>query len=274
VLLILEVRLQKVVPRFYSSILLQAPKGHYVELNFTVESSYLTPCIDDKYLEVRDGYNKSANLLGVFCGRNISVIVRSIEPNLDKVAKTQFVIFNQTSSLWCPAQGAPAPSIVWRKNGIVVQYSTSVKHQLTITEENNDKYSCEVKKKNGFDKKKIHLVIERCPDPCRCTIAVGIMDAATRIECREKHLQSVPRHLPFSTAKLSLAGNQIEELPAGVFSNNNKLLNLSLEGNQIAELPAGVFSNNNKLLNLSLGYNQIKELPPRVFNNNTELIEL
>ena len=82
VLLILEVRLQRVVPWFHSSILLQAPKGHYVELNFTMESSYLTPCIDDKYLEVRDGYNKSANLLGVFCGRNISVIVRSRGQNL------------------------------------------------------------------------------------------------------------------------------------------------------------------------------------------------
>ena len=44
--------------------------------------------------------------------------------------------------------------------------------------------------------------IQGCPDPCRCTIAVGIMDAATRVECREKHLQAVPRHLPFSTAKL------------------------------------------------------------------------
>ena len=48
-----------------------------MELNFTMESSYLTPCIDDKYLEVRDGYNKSANLLGEFCGWNFSVIVRS-----------------------------------------------------------------------------------------------------------------------------------------------------------------------------------------------------
>ena len=83
-----------------------------------------------------------------------------VEPNLDKVAKTQFVLFNQTSSLWCPAQGAPAPFIVWRKNGIVVQNSTGVKYQLTITEENNDNYSCEVKKENGFDKKEIRLVIE------------------------------------------------------------------------------------------------------------------
>ena len=72
-----EVRLQRVVPSFRSSKLLQAPKGHYVELNFSLETSHGTPCIDDMYLEVRDGYNKSANLLGVFCGRDISGIVRS-----------------------------------------------------------------------------------------------------------------------------------------------------------------------------------------------------
>ncbi|CAH3140138.1 unnamed protein product, partial [Pocillopora meandrina] len=146
--------------RFNTSILLQAPKGHYVEMNFAMQSLYPTPCIYDQYLEVRDGYNKSANLLGEFCGRNISVIVRSIEPNLDKVAKTQFVLFNQTSSLWCPAQGAPAPFIVWRKNERVVQNSTSVKYQLTITEENNDKYSCEVNRQDALDKKEISFVIE------------------------------------------------------------------------------------------------------------------
>ncbi|CAH3165144.1 unnamed protein product, partial [Pocillopora meandrina] len=171
-----EVRLQRVVPRFYTSILLQAPKGHYVELNFTMQSLYPTPCIYDQYLEVRDGYNKSANLLGEFCGRNISVIMAitstpthlvisficflPVEPNLDKVAKTQFVLFNQTSSLWCPAQGAPAPFIVWRKNGRVVQNSTGVKYQLTITEENNDEYSCEVNKQDDLDRKEIRFVIE------------------------------------------------------------------------------------------------------------------
>ena len=48
-----------------------------MELNFSLETSHGTPCIDDMYLEVRDGYSKSANLLGVFCGRNISGIVRS-----------------------------------------------------------------------------------------------------------------------------------------------------------------------------------------------------
>ena len=82
VALIVEVRLQRVVPSFRSSKLLQAPKGHYVELNFSLETSHGTPCIDDMYLEVRDGYNKSANLLCVFCGGNMSVIFRSSGQNL------------------------------------------------------------------------------------------------------------------------------------------------------------------------------------------------
>ena len=82
VALIVEVRLQRVVPSFNSTQFLQAPKGHYVELNFTLKTSYPTPCIDDIYLEVRDGYNESSNLLGVFCGSNISSTVRSSGQNL------------------------------------------------------------------------------------------------------------------------------------------------------------------------------------------------
>ena len=29
------------------------------------------PCADEEYLEIRDGYNQSGNLLGVFCGRYV-----------------------------------------------------------------------------------------------------------------------------------------------------------------------------------------------------------
>ena len=42
----------------------------------------------------------------------------------------------------------------------MVQNSTSIKYQLTITEENNDNYSCEVKKQDDLDKEEIRLVIE------------------------------------------------------------------------------------------------------------------
>ena len=42
----------------------------------------------------------------------------------------------------------------------MVQNSTSVKYKLTITEENNNNYSCEVKTQDGFDKGEIRLVVE------------------------------------------------------------------------------------------------------------------
>ena len=111
--------------------------------------------ISGRNTEGIDGNHEYSNSFG-----NFIYLFLPVEPNLDKVAKTQFVLFNQTSSLWCPAQGAPAPFIVWRKNGIMVQNSTSIKYQLTITEENNDKYSCEVKKQDDLDKEEIRLVIE------------------------------------------------------------------------------------------------------------------
>ena len=97
-------------------------------------------------------------LLEFFCINFLSLLV---EPNLDNVLKTQYVLFNHSSPVWCPAQGAPAPFIVWKKNGIVVQNCTSVMFQLNIIEENNDNYSCEVNRQDGFDKKEIHLVMER-----------------------------------------------------------------------------------------------------------------
>lgn len=69
-------------PDFVSSHLLRAPKGHYIELNFTLETLYIGTCGADQHLEVRNGYNESAVLLGLFYGRNIAAIVRSSGRNL------------------------------------------------------------------------------------------------------------------------------------------------------------------------------------------------
>ena len=78
--------------------------------------------------------------------------------NLKNVAKTQFILLNHLSSLWCPAEGGPAPRIVWRKNGAVVQNSTSVRLQINVTEEEgNTNYSCEV---DDQEPKNISLVVE------------------------------------------------------------------------------------------------------------------
>ncbi|CAH3164544.1 unnamed protein product, partial [Pocillopora meandrina] len=174
------------------SHVLSAPKGHYVELNFTMRSSSWAPrpCLQDYYLEIRDGNNQLANVLGVFCGDHKAAVVRSSgrylrlrffpyrRYNLNAYYKgrssnqtgtiflvnfllkhTQTVILNRTSNLWCPVEGAPAPYIVWRKNGVVVQNSTSVRYQLVAAEENVN-YSCEVRRDNNVSRSEISLNID------------------------------------------------------------------------------------------------------------------
>ena len=44
------------------------PEGHYVEMtiSFRVEYGFLL-CLSDRYFEIRDGLNQSANLLGMLC---------------------------------------------------------------------------------------------------------------------------------------------------------------------------------------------------------------
>ena len=81
--------------------------------------------------------------------------------DLSHVKTSQSVLFKQLSFLWCPAEGAPAPNIVWRKNGIVVQNSTSVKYNLTLMKETKDNYSCEVTSQGNWTKKNLVLLIER-----------------------------------------------------------------------------------------------------------------
>ena len=78
---------------------------------------------------------------------------------MTQVPKTQTVILSRTSNLWCPVVGAPAPYIAWRKNGVVVQNSTSVRYQLVAAEENVN-YSCEVRRNNNVPRSEISLIIE------------------------------------------------------------------------------------------------------------------
>ena len=80
-------------------------------------------------------------------------------PTMTQVPKTQIVFLNRTSNLWCPVEGAPAPYIVWRKNGVVVQNSTSIRYQLVAAEKNVN-YSCEVRRDNSVSRSEISLSIE------------------------------------------------------------------------------------------------------------------
>ena len=62
------------IPDFDTTHRLQVEKGQYVEIELELYlPRYLPgePCADEEYLEIRDGYNQSGNLLGVFCGRDV-----------------------------------------------------------------------------------------------------------------------------------------------------------------------------------------------------------
>ena len=74
-----QVKGWKRVPWFDSTHVLSAPKGHYVELKFTMRSTWWNPrpCLQDNYLEIRDGNSRSANVLGVFCRDHETAVVRS-----------------------------------------------------------------------------------------------------------------------------------------------------------------------------------------------------
>nr|XP_058965299.1 uncharacterized protein LOC131791954 [Pocillopora verrucosa] len=219
--------------------------------------SFPRPCLRDNYLEIRDGNNRSANVLGVFCGDPKTALVRSsgrflsdiqtdrrtatdrdrekqtkketdrssprlwTTPTMTQVPKTQIVFLNRTSNLWCPVEGAPAPYIVWRKNGIVVQNSTSVRYQLVAAEKNVN-YSCEVRRDKEISKREISLNIEKCPGPCECHMLKGTYNLL-RVNCAGKELMSFPWKIPLTTAALNLSNNQLNDLSQDIFSNNTHL---------------------------------------------------
>ena len=101
-------------------------------------------------------------LNGIIYSRRYVLLCLCLVPtNLKNVVETQFVLLNHSSSLWCPAEGGPAPRIVWKKNGVVVQNSTSVRLQINVTEEErNTNYSCEVDDHGQLKRKNISLVVE------------------------------------------------------------------------------------------------------------------
>ncbi|XP_022810542.1 slit homolog 1 protein-like [Stylophora pistillata] len=273
---ITEVYTRQNISDFETSHLLQVEKGQYVEIRFSIWKPYRlpgVPCADEEYLEILDGYNQSANLLGVFCGRitpyftlrssghnmwlrfspqhryrfrNSSYEGKAINgtvlANLTGVAQTQFVLLDHSSSLWCPAEGGPAPHIVWRINGTVVQNSTSVRYRLNITEEERiANYSCEVDSNGLLKRKNITLIVESCPEPCQCIVLKGNMEGLLSVDCEGKQLKLIPQNIPRATGKLNLSKNNLKNLLTGIFSNNRKLRYLDLSENKLETLPPEIF---------------------------------
>ena len=79
VAIITEVYLRQYIPYFDTTQLLQVQKGQYVEIRVRMVRYDDPPgalCADEEYLEIRDGQNQSADLLGVFCGWPVPGFVR------------------------------------------------------------------------------------------------------------------------------------------------------------------------------------------------------
>ena len=73
---------------------------------------------------------------------------------------------------------------------------------------------------------------------------------------------------------LSLAGNGLSDLPAGLFDDLARLEVLDLSANSMDELPEGVFGGLGDLQSLSLAGNDLKSLPEDVFADLGSLAEL
>ena len=83
--IIAEVYSRQRIPNFDTTLLLTVEKGQYVEISFNLwmsRDSPGAPCADEEYLEIRDGSDQSGNLLGVFCGRDTYVTLRSSGRNV------------------------------------------------------------------------------------------------------------------------------------------------------------------------------------------------
>ena len=73
------------IPDFDTTRRLQVEKGRYVEIKLELYMPFDSPgapCADEEYLEIRDGYNQSGNLLGVFCGNYVRINLRSSGQNM------------------------------------------------------------------------------------------------------------------------------------------------------------------------------------------------
>jgi Leucine-rich repeat (LRR) protein len=77
----------------------------------------------------------------------------------------------------------------------------------------------------------------------------------------ENHLKRVFAGMPFSLSHLDLRGNEIAEVPPGIFPEINSLLRLHLERNNLTEIVAGALRNLRSLQFISLADNRLTQVP-------------
>ena len=105
-------------------------------------------------------------------------------------------------------------------------------------------------------------------DNCAAVTAGHLADISADMELGRRGISALQEgdFLGLSVGHLSLYNNELESLPAGVFSGLSVSRNLRLDNNQLESLPAGVFSGLSISGSLYLYSNELESLPAGVFS--------
>jgi len=103
-----------------------------------------------------------------------------------------------------------------------------------------------------------------------------VLESITRLRLKGTDLFVIPEEIKVLTnlSYLSLANNQIEEIPPGIFSNLKNLKELNLFDNQITEINKEAFKGLNKLKVLNLGDNCIEVIDSQAFAPCKEAVKV
>lgn len=100
--------------------------------------------------------------------------------------------------------------------------------------------------------------------------------ATGEIDLSGKKIKDISRlsNLGSGVTALYLNGNDIKELPNGIFDKLTNLERLDLSANRLVTLPKGLLKNLNNIKEFSASSNKIKELPEGVFDGLTKLTSI
>lgn len=94
---------------------------------------------------------------GVICSNLfISYLTHTEAPQRLLRQRNVTIPYESRTSLWCQAQGSPAPVITWFKDGKLLQNSTSVVYSLPWNDQEGS-YICEAK--NSFGSSRTTLLV-------------------------------------------------------------------------------------------------------------------
>lgn len=111
-----------------------------------------------------------------------------------------------------------------------------------------------------------------CPQKCKCYKQNGEIVAS----CSHRDLTEVPQDIPSGVEKLYLNHNDINDVDVDAFKHLQELKVLSLRGNKLTSITAGMFNGLGKLKTIYLNYNEITDIGPSSFKDlkNLDYLDL